>query len=294
VPYYLDESSGWGLEINELKQQLQAAREAGTTVRALVVINPGNPTGQVLSEGNQQDIVQFCKDEGLVLLADEVYQHNVYAEGKKFNSFKKVARSMGLEGKDVIIVSYQSVSKGYYGECGRRGGYMEVTGFPKDVKDELYKLASVNLCSNISGQILMSLVMNPPKVGDKSYEQFARERDAILSSLARRAKMMTEAMNKLEGVSCNAAEGAMYVFPRLHLPERALKAAEASGMVADAFYTRKLLEATGIVMVPGSGFRQVPGTWHFRCTILPAEEKLPGVIKRLTTFHEKFMDEFRD
>lgn len=53
---------------------------------------------------------------------------------------------------------------GYYGECGRRGGYMEVTGLPKDVKDQLYKLASVNLCSNISGQILMSLVMNPPKV----------------------------------------------------------------------------------------------------------------------------------
>lgn len=53
---------------------------------------------------------------------------------------------------------------GYYGECGRRGGYMEVTGLPKDVKDQLYKLASVNLCSNISGQVLMSLVMNPPKV----------------------------------------------------------------------------------------------------------------------------------
>ena len=53
---------------------------------------------------------------------------------------------------------------GYYGECGRRGGYMEVTGLNKDVKEQLYKIASVNLCSNISGQILMSLVMNPPKV----------------------------------------------------------------------------------------------------------------------------------
>lgn len=53
---------------------------------------------------------------------------------------------------------------GYYGECGRRGGYMEVTGLPQDVKDQLYKIASVNLCSNISGQILMSVVMNPPKV----------------------------------------------------------------------------------------------------------------------------------
>jgi alanine transaminase len=62
--------------------------------------------------------------------------------------------------------------------------------------------------------------------------------------------MMTEAMNELEGVSCN-------VFPRLRLPERAVKAAEAVGMVADVFYTRRLLDTTGVVMVPGSGFRQV-------------------------------------
>lgn len=293
VPYYLNESSGWGLELNELKKRLQEAHDAGTTVRALVVINPGNPTGQVLSEENQQDIVNFCKDEGLVLLADEVYQENIYAEGKNFNSFKKVARSMGLEDKDIVIVSFQSVSKGYYGECGRRGGYMEVTGLPKDVKDQLYKLASVNLCSNVSGQILVSLVMNPPKPGDSSYEQFARERDSILSSLARRAKVLTEAMNKLEGVSCNAAEGAMYVFPRLYLPKKAQIAAGEAGMKADVFYTRRLLDSTGIVMVPGSGFGQVPGTWHVRCTILPSEENFGAIIDRLTTFHKKFMDEFR-
>lgn len=171
---------------------------------------------------------------------------------------------------------------------------MEVTGLPQDVRDQLYKIASVNLCSNVSGQILMSVVMNPPKPGEESYEQFAEERDAILSSLGRRAKVLTEAMNKLEGVSCNTAEGAMYVFPRLDLPERALKAAGAVGMLADVFYARRLLDATGVVMVPGSGFGQVPGTWHVRCTILPAEEKLPGVIDRLTTFHQRFMDEFRD
>lgn len=67
-------------------------------------------------------------------------------------------------------------------------------------------------------------------------------------------------MNKLEGVTCNAAEGAMYVFPRLDLPERALKAAGAVGMLADVFYTRRLLDATGVVMVPGSGFGQVCNT----------------------------------
>lgn len=293
VPYYLDEATGWGLELSEVKRQLEAARSKGVTVRALVVINPGNPTGQVLAEDNQREIVEFCRQEGLVLLADEVYQENVYVPEKKFHSFKKIARSMGYGEKDISLVSFQSVSKGYYGECGKRGGYMEVTGFTPDIREQIYKVASVNLCSNISGQILASLVMSPPKVGDESYESYRAERDGILSSLARRAKTLEDAFNSLEGVTCNKAEGAMYLFPRIHLPEKAIKAAEAAKTSPDAFYCRRLLNATGIVVVPGSGFGQVPGTLHFRCTILPQEDKIPAVVSRLTDFHKSFMDEFR-
>ncbi|GAV86546.1 Aminotran_1_2 domain-containing protein [Cephalotus follicularis] len=294
VPYYLDEATGWGLEVSELKKQLEDAKSKGITVRAFVVINPGNPAGQVLSEDNQREIVEFCKQEGLVLLADEVYQENIYVPEKKFHSFKKISRSMGYGEDDVSLVSFQSVSKGYYGECGKRGGFMEVTGFGADLREQMYKVASVNSCSNIAGQILASLVMSPPKVGDESYESYCAERDGILSSLARRAKILEDAFNKLEGVSCNKAEGAMYLFPRIHFPEKAIKAAEAEKTAADAFYCRRLLNATGIVVVPGSGFGQVPGTWHIRCSILPQEEKIPAVVSRLTDFHKSFMDEFRD
>lgn len=201
---------------------------------------------------------------------------------------------MGYGEKDLSLVSFQSVSKGYHGECGKRGGYMEVTGFSADVRDQIYKVASVNLCSNISGQILASLVMNPPKVGDESYESFIAEKDGILSSLARRAKALEDAFNSLEGVTCNKAEGAMYLFPCLHLPQKAIEAAKAVNAAPDAFYARRLLDATGIVVVPGSGFGQVPGTWHFRCTILPQEDKIPAIISRLKAFHESFMEEFRD
>jgi len=294
VPYYLDEATGWGLEIPELKKQLEAAKSKGINVRALVVINPGNPTGQVLGEENQRDIVEFCKQEGLVLLADEVYQENVYVPEKKFHSFKKVSRSMGYGENDITLVSFQSVSKGYHGECGKRGGYMEVTGFSAEVREQIYKVASVNLCSNISGQILASLVMSPPKVGDESYDSFMAEKENILASLARRAKTLEDAFNKLEGVTCNKAEGAMYLFPQIRLSEKAIKAAEAANATPDNFYCKRLLNATGVVVVPGSGFGQVPGTWHFRCTILPPEEKIPAIVTRLTEFHEKFMDEFRD
>ncbi|CAL5337268.1 unnamed protein product [Camellia sinensis] len=164
VPYYLDEAIGWGLEISKFKKQLEAAKSKGITVRALVVINPGNPTGQVLAEDNQRDIAKFCKEEGLVLLADEVYQENIYVPDKKFHSFKKISRSMGYGEKDISLVSFQSVSKGYYGECGKGGGYMEVTGFTPEIREQIYKVASVNLFSNISGQILASLVMNPLKI----------------------------------------------------------------------------------------------------------------------------------
>ncbi|XP_057504970.1 alanine aminotransferase 2-like isoform X1 [Actinidia eriantha] len=294
VPYYLDEATGWGLEISELKKQLEAYKSKGISVRALVVINPGNPTGQVLAEGNQREIVEFCKEEGLVLLADEVYQENIYVPDKQFHSFKKISRTMGHGDNDISLVSFQSVSKGYYGECGKRGGYMEVTGFSPEIRDQIYKVASVNLCSNISGQILASLVMNPPKVGDESYESYSAEKDGILSSLARRARALEDALNSLEGVTCNRAEGAMYLFPCIHLPLKAIKAAEAAKTAPDAFYCRRLLNATGIVVVPGSGFGQVPGTWHFRCTILPQEDKIPAVVSRLTDFHKGFMDEFRD
>ncbi|KAL5579674.1 hypothetical protein UlMin_012116 [Ulmus minor] len=294
VPYYLDEATGWGLETSELKKQLDAAKSKGISVRALVVINPGNPTGQVLAEENQRQIVEFCKQEGLVLLADEVYQENVYVPDKQFHSFKKVSRSMGYGEDDIALVSFQSVSKGYYGECGKRGGYMEVTGFSSEIREQIYKVASVNLCSNISGQILASLVMSPPKVGDESYESYDAERDGILSSLARRAKTLEDALNSLEGITCNRAEGAMYLFPRINLPQKAIKAAEAANTAPDAFYCRQLLNATGVVVVPGSGFGQVSGTWHFRCTILPQEDKIPAIVTRITDFHKKFMDENRD
>ncbi|XP_020704110.2 alanine aminotransferase 2 [Dendrobium catenatum] len=295
VPYCLDETTGWGLETSELRKQFEDAHSKGITVKALVVINPGNPTGQVLEEENQRQIIEFCKKESLVILADEVYQDNIYVEEKKFNSFKKIVRSMGFCDKDISLVSFHSASKGFYGECGQRGGYMEAIGFSYAVREHNYKLACVNHCCPVmSGQILASLIMNPPKPGDESYESFSIERDGILSSLARRAKALEDAFNSIEGVTCNKAEGAMYLFPRIHLPKKAIEAAKAANSLPDAFYAHRLLDATGIVVVPGSGFGQVPGTWHVRCSILPQEDKIPGIISRFKAFHESFMQEFQD
>ncbi|KAF8720745.1 hypothetical protein HU200_023654 [Digitaria exilis] len=294
VPYYLDESRGWGVSMSDLKKQLDDARSKGINVRGLVVINPGNPTGHVLVEENQREIMEFCRKEDLVLLADEVYQENIYTADKKFKSFKKIARSMGFGEGDISLVSFHSISNGYYGECGRRGGYMEVTGFTSEVKKQVYKVASLSSCSNISGQILMSLVMNPPKVEDESYTSYQAERNGILSAFSRCAEAMVCALNRLEGVACCKAEGAMFVFPSVCLPKKAIAAAEERNIEPDVFYCLRLLENTGIVVVPGSVFGQVHGTWHFRCTILPKEENIPLFISRFMVFHEAFMDKFRN
>ena len=290
VGYYLEESSGWQSKLESLKQTVQKARDNGKVVRAIVVINPGNPTGQVLDRETQEGIVKLCAEENLVLIADEVYQCNVYTEKKKFHSFKQVVMDMGNASKTVPLMSMNSISKGFFGECGRRGGYVECVNFPDDVKDQLYKLSSIKLCPNINGQICMAMVMNPPKPGDASYELYNKEKTDILESLERRAKLVVESLSSMEGITCNEVEGALYAFPRLELPKHLLDKAEASGKPADFNYCMALLDNTGIVTVPGSGFGQEPGTMHLRTTILPPENEMKLLTKRWKEFHISYIN----
>ena len=114
-----------------VNDETHKARDAGTDVRAICVINPGNPTGQCLSSENIGEIIRFAHRNRLVILADEVYQTNVYDSKLPFTSFKKVLMELGLE--DVELFSFHSVSKGVVGECGRRGGYFECQGVDQGV-----------------------------------------------------------------------------------------------------------------------------------------------------------------
>lgn len=171
VGYYLSESNGWDLNLKELERSLAEATEKGVTVNSLVVINPGNPTGQVLSKKTVQEIVKFCAKHKLVLLADEVYQENIYGTDSEFYSCKKAAHDTGLlENDEIELVSFHSISKGLHGECGRRGGYMELVGIDDDVYDQIYKLASSCLCPGVPGQVMASLMVKGPQPGDESYE----------------------------------------------------------------------------------------------------------------------------
>lgn len=293
VPYYLDESKSWGLDVQSLKDSIKKARAEGTTLKAMVVINPGNPTGNCLSQADLEAIVRICHEERLVLLADEVYQDNAYLpDSRPFISFKKVLRSMPSPVCDEVeLVSFHSLSKGQTGECGRRGGYFELANFTAEAEEQVYKLASIQLCPSLGGQIGVDVLVSPPQEGDESYPLWAKEKSNIAKTLQSRAETLVEAFNELEGVTCNSAEGAMYLFPTVTIPQKAIEAAEAKGMQPDAFYALELLEETGICVVPGSGFGQVPGTWHLRSTFLPPLEG--DFVANLKRFHAKFMDQYR-
>ena len=138
VPYYLKEETNWSTDVKDMRTALEKAREEGIDVRAVVVINPGNPTGGSLEPEHINSVLELAADEKLVVLADEVYQTNIF-EGK-FQSFKKSLRELQASDKNstgkfdfLEMASMHSISKGMVGECGHRGGYYEMVGFDQEV-----------------------------------------------------------------------------------------------------------------------------------------------------------------
>jgi aspartate/methionine/tyrosine aminotransferase len=292
VGYYMDEDNDWGLNIEELERALQDARDKNILVNSFVLINPGNPTGQVLTKQNVQDIVAFCAKHKLVLLADEVYQENVYEDGVEFYSAKRAAYDLGLLPFDgeagIELVSFHSVSKGVFGECGRRGGYMELVGIDPNVVDQLYKLASSSLCSTVSGQVMTSLMVRGPDPGSESYESHEAEKKAVFDSLKRRAKLVGDGLNNIKGFSCRTPKGSMYCFPSVEMPPGVFKEAESRGISPDTVYAVSLLEKTGICVVPASGFHQKEGRYGFRTTFLPLEEEMSKAVDKIREHYEEF------
>ena len=288
IPYYLDESQGWSTSVSSIEAALEKAHNEGITPKALVIINPGNPTGALLDEATQEKLVQLCEKYSLVILADEVYQDNLHhRKTQPFTSFKKVVSHLQ---SPVPLVSFHSISKGVSGECGRRGGYFECTNFTEDVIALLYKMVSVGLCPPLAGQIGVDSMVRPPKPGEESYDLWKKETDTIHAALASRTHIMAERLNSLPGVSCVDSPGALYLFPRISISKKAQEAALAAGKQPDALYALGLLDETGICVVPGSGFGQKEGEWHYRLTCL-----CPGVdeyVGKLEAFHRKWVDQY--
>jgi len=293
VGYFLNEEKNWSVSESELETRLsESFLNDELNVKALVIINPGNPTGQVLSRNDLETICKFCSKYGIVLLADEVYQKNIYTPDKEFISAKKVAlETPGCE--NLQLISFHSTSKGFIGECGRRGGYMELHHIDPYVQSQMYKLASSGLCSNVPGQIMTSVMVKPPKKGEQSYDQFIQEENDILSGLSRRSSRLVDGLNEIDGIECNPAEGAMYAFPRLvNLPSKAIQIAKDRDVSLDSLYTMSLLEETGIVCVPASGFGQKEGRFGFRTTFLLPDGQMEKVVNEVARHHKLFCEKY--
>ncbi len=278
INYYPDEEHDWALNKSTLEKAYVTAIEQGINVKAIVVINPGNPTGAILDEKSILDVVNFAKSRRLAIIADEVYQENLY--GEKFISF---AKALGEE-KDIPLFSLHSISKGFYGECGHRGGYMEVRNPPQLAEsslsfiDLLLKQASVSLCANSVGQLLTYLMVSPPAKNSPTQMRFLAEKEKILGDLYEKASMVRAALKKMDGVEIFGKTGAMYLFPRL---------GKLPAGTDDFDYCMALLEETGLCTVNGSGFGLKN---HLRIAFLPSKEKLADVLPRWITFHNRYVN----
>jgi alanine transaminase len=205
VPYYLDEEAKWGTSLASIQTAYDKAVAEGTDVKAICVINPGNPTGASLPADDIKAVLKFAAEKGVVVVADEVYQTNVFIG--EFISFKKALRDLQAAepGKydDIELASLHSISKGMVGECGHRGGYFELIGFDPEVAAEVYKFVSIQLCPPVLGQCIVEMMVNPPKEGEESYELYRSEYEGIFEGLKKRAYALFEAFKRMEGVECD-------------------------------------------------------------------------------------------
>ncbi|EKE41876.1 hypothetical protein ENUP19_0036G0007 [Entamoeba nuttalli] len=292
INYFLDESKKWSTDMTSVRKVYEQAVEKGIQVKGFVCINPGNPTGQVLTVQNMKEIIEFCYEKKICLLADEVYQENIYGE-IPFTSFRKVLKSMRDEVKNSVeLISFFSVSKGFYGECGKRGGYFQIENINSFARSQMYKIASTNLCSNVVGQEMVEIICNPPKEGDESYPKYMNEKMSILNSLKRKAKLLHSVLNECEGISCNEAMGALYLFPKITFPNKFIDECKRKDQKPDELYCLRMLKSIGVCVVPGSGFGQKDNTYHFRIAILPPENEIQNIAIKIKTFHTSFMKEY--
>jgi aspartate/methionine/tyrosine aminotransferase len=182
------------------------------------------------------------------------------------------------------------VSKGVYGECGQRGGYVEMVGIDSEVTDVLYKLAASKLCSSVTGQAMVSLMCRGPSPDDVSYQSHEAEKRQIFEGLKERGLAMSKGLDNIPGFSCQLSTGAMYAFPSLQLPPGAIEMSKRMGISPDTLYALDLLKMTGICVVPASGFGQKQGRYGFRTTFLSMESA--NVVERIRYHYAQFCQKY--
>ena len=259
VHYLCDESKDWAPDLNDLRKKITPR------TKAIVVINPNNPTGAIYSKEVLLELTQIAREHGLILFADEIYDKMLY-DGEKHISLASLSH-------DVVIITFNGLSKNYR-SCGYRAGWMVVSGDKEMVRDYiegLNMLASMRLCANVPGQYAIQTALG----GYQSINDLVSEGGRLAKQRDLAWKLITE----IPGVTCVKPKSALYLFPKLD--------SEIYPIEDDQQFVADLLKEEKVLLVQGSGFN-----WgkpdHFRVVFLPHEDVLTEAIGRLARFLERY------
>jgi alanine-synthesizing transaminase len=248
--YYLNEDDGWQPELDDIKKKINSR------TKAIVLINPNNPTGALCTRKMLQDLAELARQHNLLIIADEIYDKLILDGGEHI--------SIAAVAPDVPVVTIGGLSKNYLAP-GWRMGWGIVSGEAAAVKpyiEGIHKMLRARLSANHPEQYAIKPALEGPQ--DHLVE--------VRRKLTARRDLTVETCNSIPGMSCVPPRGAFYAFPRIDVPED------------DAAWVKQLLLEKHILAVQGSGFGQKPGSKHFRIVFLPQEEMLRKAYSEIRDF----------
>lgn len=255
VFYDCKEENGWQPDLDDIKANITSK------TKAILLINPNNPTGAVYSKEVVKAVYDLAKEKNLIILSDEIYDRLVFAEAKH--------TCTATLGNDVTIMTFNGLSKSHC-ICGIRCGWLVVSGREENkakLVTALTTIASIRLCSNAAMQLAI-----PAALDDSAY---TIEMMSPGGRLYEQRKTAVEEFNKIEGLSVVPNNAAFYLFPKIDTA--------ALGFNTDKEFAMKLLEEKKILVIPGSGFYCKDNN-HFRIVALPNTEDLSTAIKAIGEF----------
>jgi len=257
--YLCDESNGWLPDLDDIRAKITP------NTRAIVIINPNNPTGALYPDDLLKEIVEIARQHDLIIYADEVYDKVLY-DGNTHTA-------LGSLSEDVLTISFNGLSKNYRA-CGYRSGWMVVSGDKRQAGDYiegLDMLASMRLCSNVPGQYAIQTALG----GYQSINDLV----APGGRMARQRDLAHQLVTAIPGVTCVKPKATLYMFP--HLDPKIYPIAD------DQEFMLELLQEERLLLTHGTGFNW-PNPDHFRLVFLPHEEDLTEAISRLARFLEAY------
>ncbi len=256
VAYETMEHEGWHPNIDDLRSKITKK------TRAIIIINPNNPTGSVYDRKMVKEIIDIAGEHKLPVVSDEIYDQLTYE--KEFFSAACISN-------DVPVIGLNGFSK-VYQMTGLRLGYMYFKGRGKELdalREGVERECRIRLCANTPVQIAATAALNGP-------QELVKD---ILDRLRQRRDFATKRLNEIEGISTTKPEGAFYIFPKIH--------DVGSRWKTDMEFVVDLLKATGVLLVNGSGFDPVYGKGHARAVFLPPVDALTEAFDLLEQFMKK-------